>query len=197
MGILPDEPSPEVTTETAPKTSQAPATPSNSSGGLGGLYFLLASAALMFGIWFVGPRLVEEYQYASTVGKLRAEYENAVIQLEKRPLDKVSQAYQLVAQKVRPSVVSIRFSNAARTKQGLASGVILSNEGHIMTNAHVLEGADIFHAELLDRRKFEAQLVGIDPTSDLAVLKINAPNLIPATWGNSDEVDVGSIVWAI
>ena len=103
MGILPTAQPPEVTVESTAETSQAQTTSAssansaNSASGLGGLYFLLASAALMFGIWFVGPRLVEEYQYASTVGKLRAEYENAVIQLEKKPLDKVSQAYQLVA----------------------------------------------------------------------------------------------------
>lgn len=193
MGVLPT-PENELTNK---QPSQSTTSPPKSSDGIGGLYFLLASAALMFGIWFVGPRLVEEYQYASTVGKLRAEYENAVVQLEKKPLNQVSQAYQLVAQKVRPSVVSIRFSSSDRTKQGLASGVILSEDGYIMTNAHVLEDASIFYAELLDRRKFEAKLVGSDKTSDLAVLKINAPDLIPATWGNSDEVDVGSIVWAI
>lgn len=186
-----------------PRTESEPPRPnrpsSKKSDGLGGLYFLLASAVLMFGIWFVGPRLVEEYQYAVTVGKLRAEYENAVVQLDKAPLSGVSQAYQLVAQKIRPSVVSIKVTNAKGKAAGLGigSGVIMSSDGFILTNAHVLEDAATFYVELHDRRRFQAKFIGTDRISDLAVLKIDAPDLIPATWGNSDEVDVGSIVWAI
>ncbi len=165
------------------------------SHGLNGLYFLLASAALMFGMWFIGPRLVEEYHYAAERGKTRAIYENAVTQLDEAPLANVSQAYQLVAQRIRPSVVSVNAIKSTRDGNGLGSGVIMSANGYILT--HVLEDASRYLIELSDRRRFEASLVGTDSTSDLAVLKINAPNLIPATWGNSDEVDVGSIVWAI
>ena len=77
------------------------------SVSLSGLYFLLSTAALMFGIWFIGPKLVEEYYYAAAIGTARAEYENAVEQLKEKPLSQVSQAFQLVAQKVRPSVVSV------------------------------------------------------------------------------------------
>ena len=165
--------------------------------GMGGLYFLLASASLMFGIWFIGPRLVEEYHYAATMGRTRGEYDNAVNQLEKMPLGNVSQAYQLVAQRIRPSVVSINAVKSRRDGSGLGSGVIMSDDGYIMTNAHVLEGAEHFSVELHDRRRYEATLIGIDTTSDLAVLKISAPNLIPADWGDSEAVNVGSIVWAI
>ena len=167
------------------------------SSSLGGLYFLLATMALMCGVWIIGPRLVQEYHYAATVGKLRGEYDNAVVQLEKQPLHNVSRAYQLVAQKIRPSVVSINAIKARFEEAGLGSGVIMSEDGYIMTNAHVLENATRFFVELHDRRRFEAYLVGTDSISDLAVLKIEAPKLIPAAWGESDDVDVGSIVWAI
>lgn len=177
------------------------ATPQNTAHskdtGMGGLYFLLASASLMFGIWFIGPRLVEEYHYAAALGRARGEYENAVSQLDKLPLGNVSQAFQLVAQKIRPSVVSINAVKSRRDGSGLGSGVIMTTDGYIMTNAHVLEEARRYFVELHDRRRYEATLVGLDPTSDLAVLKINAPNLIPADWGDSDHVNVGSIVWAI
>ena len=71
------------------------------------LLFLVFSV-LVLASWFVGPRLVEEYHYASAKGKLRAEYENAVAFLEEHPLKKVSMASRMVAQKVKPSVVSIR-----------------------------------------------------------------------------------------
>ncbi len=164
---------------------------------LGGLYFLLASAALMFGIWFIGPKLVEEYNYAATIGKARAEYDNAVEKLKDQPLANISQAYQLVAQKIRPSVVSVRAIKTTRAPGGLGSGVIMSSDGYIMTNAHVLEGASRFFVELHDRRQYKAVLIGKDAISDLALLKIDAPNLIAANWGDSDASDVGSIVWAI
>ena len=102
------QPAPQVSSQNEPSSSvssasQVAAKPSEKyqprrpqSSGLGGLYFLLATTALMCGIWFIGPRLVQEYHYAATVGKLRGEYDNAVVQLEKQPLHNVSRAYQLV-----------------------------------------------------------------------------------------------------
>ncbi len=168
------------------------------SVSLSGLYFLLSTAALMFGIWFIGPKIVEEYHYAAAIGAARAEYDNAVEQLNAQPLSSVSQAFQLVAQKVRPSVVSVNaLKSSRRDSSGLGSGVIMSTDGYVMTNAHVLEDASRFFVELHDRRRFEAELVGIDELSDLALLKIEAPGLIAAEWGDSDEADVGSIVWAV
>jgi S1-C subfamily serine protease len=163
----------------------------------GGLYFLLATASMMFGVWFIGPRLVEEYYYAAAMGESRAEYQNAVTRLADAPLFNVSQAYQLVAQKVRPSVVSVNAVKTSDGNNGLGSGVIMSTEGYVMTNAHVIEDAKRYFVELHDRRRYEAHLIGVDPISDLALLRINAPGLIPADWGDSDEVEVGSIVWAI
>lgn len=151
----------------------------------------------MFGVWFIGPRLVEEYHYAAALGRTRGEFENAVSQLEKQPLSNVSQAYQLVAQRIRPSVVSINAIKSSRDGSGLGSGVIMSENGYVMTNAHVLENAKRFYVELHDRRRYAADLIGMDSISDLALLKIDAPNLIPAKWGESDDVNVGSIVWAI
>jgi serine protease Do len=164
---------------------------------MAGLYFLLSTACLLFAGWFVGPRLVEEYHYAAARGQARAQYADAVHQLSDAPLDSVSHAYRMVAQKVRPSVVSVNAIKSERENSGLGSGVIMSTDGYIMTNAHVIEGADRFLVELHDRRRYSASLIGVDPISDLALLKINAPGLIAADWGNSEEAEVGSIVWAI
>ncbi|MCL4141463.1 UNVERIFIED_CONTAM: hypothetical protein GTU68_030065 [Idotea baltica] len=66
-----------------------------------------------------------------------------------------------------------------------------------MSNAHVIANSSEVEVELFDRRRYKAKLVGIDSDSDLAVLKIQADNLIPATWGDSDAIEVGSMVWAI
>ena len=178
--------------ETVDPTEPSPA-PSNDSSG--GFYFLLTMMSTVAVAWFIGPRLVEEYYYAASIGQARGEYENAVLQLEAEPLTEVSLAYQMVAQRIRPSVVSIR---ARKSKDvGFGSGVILSSNGYLMSNAHVIENSREVEVELFDRRRYKAELVGIDPASDLAVLKIQADNLIPATWGDSDSIEVGSIVWAI
>ncbi|MFT7629635.1 MAG: serine protease Do [Mariniblastus sp.] len=194
IGRIPEDPErPPI----APAKSQPTESENHGSGGMGGLYFLLATSALMFGVWFMGPKLVEEYHYAAAQGETRANYENASAQLERQPLANVSYAYQMVAQKIRPSVVSVNAIQPGNDGRGLGSGVIMNTEGYILTNAHVLEGATRILIELNDRRRFTAKLIGIDAISDLALLKINAPNLIPATWGDSDKLEVGSIVWAI
>jgi S1-C subfamily serine protease len=159
---------------------------------------------MLLAIWYLGPRVVEQYYYAATNGRVRAEYKNAVALLKEQPLENVSMAFQLVAQKVRPSVVSIVTERRLGNRRGLhiadagqGSGVIMSDQGYILTNAHVLTDATTIEIVLHDRRKFLASLVGIDDRSDLAVLKIDASGLIPAEWGNSDQLNVGSIVWAI
>ena len=157
--------------------------------------WLFGTAALVAVVWKVGPQIVHSYQYALTSGKIRAEYENAVRLLQDEPLVNVSYAYQLVAQKVRPSVVSVRTRRSDSHGQG--SGVVMSRDGYILTNAHVVDEAEEIRVSMYDRHRYTAKLVGTDPHSDLAVLKIDAPDLIPASWGNSDEMDVGSIVWAI
>jgi len=132
-----------------------------------------------------------------TRGKVRAEYENAIELLEDRPLENVSRASQLVAQKIKPSVVSIHAGPTNNNQRGYGSGVIMSSEGYIISNAHVLEGARSCMVQLHDRSQYNAELVGVDLVSDLAVLKINANNLVPAIWGDSESAAVGSIVWAI
>lgn len=81
--------------------------------------------------------------------------------------------------------------------QGLGSGVIVNSQGYILTNHHVVDGALDIKVELTDNRTFTAKLVGSDPPSDLAVLKIDATNLPTATLGDSDKVRVGDVVLAI
>lgn len=85
-----------------------------------------------------------------------------------------------------------------RMQSSLGSGVIMSTEGHIITNFHVIEGADEITVALFDGRDEEATLIGTDPESDLAVLQINLPDDIsPATITNVNSSDVGDVVLAI
>ena len=80
---------------------------------------------------------------------------------------------------------------------GSGSGVIISQDGYIVTNNHVIDKADDIEVTLHDNRTFKAELVGVDPSTDLALLKISGDNLTAVTLGNSDAVRVGQWVLAI
>jgi serine protease DegQ len=79
----------------------------------------------------------------------------------------------------------------------LGSGVIVSDQGLILTNNHVISSADAIEVALADGRKLPAEVVGTDPESDLALLKIDATNLPSITFAKTDELDIGDIVLAI
>src|SRR5436190_5651368 len=82
-------------------------------------------------------------------------------------------------------------------QRGLGSGVIASQDGYILTNNHVVEGVDDVKVELPDNRTFSAKVVGTDPATDLAVVKIDATNLPTLVFGDSDAVKVGDVALAI
>ena len=81
--------------------------------------------------------------------------------------------------------------------QGAGSGVIIKSNGYIITNNHVIEGANKITVTTSDNKEYEAKLVGSDSDTDVAVLKINAKNLTAATFGNSDQLNVGDMAVAI
>jgi serine protease Do len=83
------------------------------------------------------------------------------------------------------------------TYTGFGSGVIISNDGYIVTNNHVVEGAGNVNVTLNDNREFEAEIIGTDPSTDLALLKIEAENTPFITFGNSDVVKIGEWVLAV
>jgi serine protease Do len=80
---------------------------------------------------------------------------------------------------------------------GLGSGVIVSPDGYIITNNHVVEDADKVKVELADRRELQARVIGKDPASDLAVIKIDSTDLPTLQFGDSDRVEIGDIVLAV
>lgn len=100
---------------------------------------------------------------------------------------------------VKPSIVEIyTYTNASKTTlDGTGSGVVISNDGYIVTNAHVLR-ADGFHTvNTIDGKTYSARIVGRDAKTDIAVIKVNSDDLVPAVLGDSDEMLVGEQVIAI
>lgn len=133
------------------------------------------------------------------------EKETVALRSDLARLPDSSEAFQRVAKLAAPSVVCIRTERGrpriwgefefGPPQQGQGSGVIVDIDGHILTNHHVIEGARRVFVTLNDQREFPAKLVGTDPATDLAVLKIDADNLRPAVLGDSHTVEVGQ--WAI
>jgi serine protease DegQ len=90
-----------------------------------------------------------------------------------------------------------RFNMPPETQLSLGSGVIVSREGYILTNDHVVEGVSDIQVTLADGRTVSAKIVGTDPDTDLAVVRVSASGLTPITFGLSDQARVGDIVLAI
>lgn len=112
-------------------------------------------------------------------------------------------AEEIIA-KNSPSVVEIRTESVARdgwlnnfVKQGAGSGVIINKNGYIVTNNHVIEGAQKITVALKNGKGYSAKLIGRDPETDLAILRINATGLRPAEFGESSKLQMGQFVVAI
>jgi serine protease Do len=140
-------------------------------------------------------------------------------------LESLSEAFASIAETVKPSVVYIKSGRSAgdsteqpdvpqlppgfeqffprfrmpgpEFQENAGSGFIVSRDGYILTNDHVVDGSDQVTVRLLDRREFKAKVVGTDPATDLAVLKIDATDLTPAPLGDSEAARVGEWVLAV
>jgi S1-C subfamily serine protease len=106
-------------------------------------------------------------------------------------LDAFSSAVMAVVSRVGPSVVQVVDG------RGAGSGVVIAPDGYILTNAHVVERADTVRVGLSDGRHLEGRVIGRDPSSDLAVLRVNGDGLLCAELGDSDRLRVGQLVIAI
>jgi serine protease Do len=142
-------------------------------------------------------------------------------------LSKTGQAIAEIVEEVKPAIVNISSSKTIRTQQrsdpffddpffrrffgdespfrapkerkafNLGSGVIVDAKGLILTSNHVIQGADDIKVTLLDKRELKGEVIGTDPLSDMAVIRINADRLSAIKWGDSDKLRVGEIVLAV
>lgn len=198
--IRPFGPSPSAITPVLPGSVQSPppvptvaATPAASHASRRWMVLLAICAALL-----AGPYIAGQFVYQAAFNELKAGYDVATGALDelKPRLNDLSLASRLIAKRVEPSVVSI-FRPTGDGFDGQGSGVVVDAEGYIVTNFHVVEGTKTVRVQFTDGRKAAATVVGADEPTDLAVLKVSLPNLIAAEWGDSNELEVGDLVWAL
>ncbi len=182
----------------------SPPTPRAGSG----LPWLLAVLTVLT-VFLLMPWFVERLYYSMTLGRERAQVEVARQQLPEPELTEISRQFAVVAKAIGPSVVHIDTiqefgargnvfgARATRQAVGQGSGVIVDDAGYIVTNNHVVENATEIVVNLSGNERRPATVVGLDETTDLAVLKIDAGGLLAAEWGDSDKLEVGSLVWAV
>lgn len=158
----------------------------------------------------VWPSLAGRIQYAKTRGELAAIRDAA----KGAELTSVGKLFTTLARVIGPTVVNVTgkrhvttvadeiaslrgLTPTGATSESVGSGVVVAADGVIVTNYHVVANRDEIEVTLADGREFQAELVGADAATDLAVLRIDARRLPTAEWGDSDKVEVGEMAWAI
>jgi len=189
-------------------------------------FWLLFAQTVTVGLalWFIVTTLKPEWA-AGMLGEIRSSRVTATtVPMLEAPANALATqgSYREAAKRAMPSVVNIFTTKEARQPRNpfmddpffrkffgdhlgdseekqfsLGSGVVVSAQGYILTNNHVVEAADEIEVALADGRKAAAKVVGTDPETDLAVIKVNLPNLPAIVLGHSDQAQVGDVVLAI
>jgi Do/DeqQ family serine protease len=172
---------------------------------------LVGGLLVLFGNYIIGQftgKNVETIVLGKTESNNNVRFANGDGNL-KAPVD-----FSAAAEEVMPAVVNVtsitqykartdwekrymELFGAPDANQSTGSGVIISNKGYIVTNNHVIKGATEVEVTLFDKRKFKAKVIGADPSTDLAVLKISADDLPTIELANSDDVKIGEWVLAV
>lgn len=186
------------------------------------LWLLFAQTVTVgLAIWFIVASLKPEWAGTLLGATRNARMSSSSVPILQAPANAPATqgSYRDAAQRAMPAVVNIFTTKGARQPKtpfmddplfrrffgdqqedrqfSLGSGVVISPEGYVLTNNHVIETADEIEVAFADGRKADAKVVGTDPETDLAVIKINLQNLPAITLGNADQAKVGDVVLAI
>ena len=188
------------------------------------LWLLFAQTiTIVLALWFIVATLKPDWRLGFPGRMPGTALAPATIPLQEAPMAPPGPgSYRDAAKRAMPSVVNIfttkearqpqnpflddpffrkffgdRFGEQEEKQSSLGSGVIVSSQGYILTNNHVVEAADEIEVALADGRKASAKVVGADPETDLAVVKIELPNLPAITLGHIEQARVGDVVLAI
>ncbi len=189
------------------------------------LWLLFAqTVTVILALWFIVATLKPEWANRALDKTHSHQVTSTTVPMLEAPANATSAqvSYRDAAKRAMPSVVNIFTTKEAQLPQNsmmndpffrrffgdqmedqeerqfsLGSGVIVSAQGYILTNNHVVESADQIEVALADGRKASAKVVGVDPDTDLAMIKIDLPNLPAITLGHSDQAMVGDVVLAI
>ena len=181
----------------------------------------LAAAALLVTGMVLGALFISNWD-ASVADRDVYRSITPVVAADQRSLEDFSETFATIAEQVKPAVVLIKSERVVRQAQqrfwrpfeeffggrqppdaqprpfrGVGSGVIVSEDGYILTNNHVVEDAEKLTVQLIDEREVEAEIVGLDPRTDLAVIKVDLNELSVLPFGDSDKLRVGEWVMAV
>ncbi len=203
-------------TDTTPVSTPAPRIATSGDMALAAIKYrfarLVITTLTLLLFVFGTPYLVQQIQYSLEYGKIKARYDAASVHLSSGTNESVSRRSELVSNKVAPSVVHIHtaaFDMESRTNQrvlpesnlfpsrGQGSGIVVSEDGYILTNRHVIEDSSLVYVHLADQSRHTAEIIGVDKETDLALIKIDQDDLIPIQWAPRDAVQVGTMVWAM
>lgn len=155
----------------------------------------------------LADRVLTRWAYAVEKGRIQAAADDLeTLDAEIASLEKVARGFRAVAKVARPGVVQIRVngertagmpSNHPEFPLGSGSGVIMDADGYILTNNHVVAGEGKLRVRLYDDRELDAERIGSDPRTDIAVIKVNATGLHPLKFGDSSRMEVGDWVVAV
>ena len=197
-------------------TEQMPQMPSqkkHKKSGAGKAVALVLVCALVSGCMgvggaFLGSSLVRQGQPETVLSDgvstvMKGVRETSVLQIQQIDSSKTLSAAEVYAANVNSTVgivtsaVTTNFWGQRTTSAAAGSGFLFTDDGYILTNYHVVQGADSVTVSTYDGTKYDAKIIGFDESNDVAVLKIDAEGLTPVVIGNSDQLNVGDSVVAI
>ena len=163
-------------------------------GGVAG-----AATSMLVGLTTETPQAGNQTNVSTMVEGQR---ENTILDITKIDTSKVMTAAEVYAANVNSTVgittsITTNFWGYQTTSAASGSGFVFTDDGYILTNFHVVEDSSSITVAMYDGKTYDAKLVGYDESNDVAVLKIEAQNLVPVVLGNSDNVNVGDSVVAI